>query len=100
MSDDYFTRLDRQLAQLTVTGTHLERSPRWPPACWSTLERAVRRTAVVVSLAIVLAAVLVVEFPGSATGSVHRRGAPVALAGAGDRGAAAIASGRSGGGRA
>ncbi len=79
MSEDYFTRLDRQLAQLTLAGAHLD------PAAhrWSAFEHAVRRTAAVVAMTIALAAMLVIEFPGSASGRVHEAAvhcAPVAVA--------------------
>jgi len=71
MSDDYFIRLERQLAQLTMTGIQPRRLLR---SRWAALDRFARRTAIAFSTAIVLAALLVVEFPGSASGSVHRHG--------------------------
>ncbi len=90
MTDDYFTRLDRQLAQLTLAGAHLDLPGRWSVQRWGALEHVARRTAVVVSLALVLATLLVIEFPGSASGSVHRRDALVAAA-AGDLHRVAVA---------
>lgn len=72
MSDDYFTRLERELAGLTRAGVHLDPPRRWSLPRWSALERLARRTAIVASVAIFLAALLVVEFPGSASGRAHR----------------------------
>jgi hypothetical protein len=80
MNDDYFSRLDRQLAQLTMEGTHLDPPTRWSSERWSALERAARRTVAAVALALLLAALLVIEFPGSASGSVHRQNGRVAAA--------------------
>ena len=80
MNDDYFTRLDRQLAQLTMDGAHVDPTARWRSGQWSAVQRGARRTVVAVALALVLAALLVIEFPGSATGSVHRRSGSVVAA--------------------
>lgn len=74
MSEDYFTHLDRRLAELTRAGAHLDPADRR----WSMIEQAARRTAAVVSVAIILAAMLVIEFPGSASGRAHRVGGLVA----------------------
>ena len=74
MSDDYFTKLDEQLSALTSEGAHLDRWARWRP-----LDRAARRTIAALGLVIVLAALLVIEFPGSASGRGHRTTAPTAL---------------------
>lgn len=95
MSDDYFARLDRVLAQLTTAGAHLDPPSRFSTQRWSALEHIARRTAVVVCLAIVLATLLVIEFPGSASGSVHRGGGLVTAAAAHpQRAAVAITAGR------
>ncbi len=67
MNDDYFTKLDEQLSTLTAEGAHLDRRARWRP-----VDRAARRTMAALALVMVLAALLVIEFPGSASGSVHR----------------------------
>jgi hypothetical protein len=75
MNDDYFTKLDEQLSALTSEGAHLDRWARWRP-----LDRAARRTAAALGLVMLLAALLVVEFPGSASGSEHRATAQVAPA--------------------
>jgi aspartate aminotransferase-like enzyme len=66
MNDDYFAKLDEQLSALTAEGAHLDRWARWRP-----LDRAARRTVVALGLVMLLAALLVIEFPGSASGSVH-----------------------------
>jgi hypothetical protein len=97
MSDDYFTRLERQFAQLTMAGAHLEPPRRWSVPRCSALLHVARRTVVIVSLVTVLAVVLVIEFPGSATGSMHRRGGLVIAAVARpDQGAGAILARRIG----
>jgi hypothetical protein len=68
VSEDYLTRLEGQLAQLTLAGAHLDA----PGHRRQALEHAVRRAAAVVALSLVLAAMLVIEFPGSASGRAHR----------------------------
>jgi hypothetical protein len=73
MSDDYFTRLDEQLSALTSQGAHLDRRARWRP-----VDRAARRTVAALALVVVLAAMLVIEFPGSASGRVKRAAAQTA----------------------
>ena len=67
MNDDYFTKLDEQLSALTSEGAHLDRWARWRP-----VDRAARRAVAALALVVLLAALLVVEFPGSASGSVQR----------------------------
>ena len=67
MNDDYFTKLDEQLSALTSEGAHLD---RW--ARWRALDRAARRAAAALGLVVLLAGLLVIEFPGSASGSEHR----------------------------
>jgi hypothetical protein len=74
MNDDYFTKLDEQLSALTSEGAHLDRWARWRP-----LDRAARRTIAALGLVIVLAALLVIEFPGSASGRGHRTSARTGL---------------------
>jgi hypothetical protein len=74
MNDDYFTKLDEQLSALTSEGAHLDRWARWRP-----VDRAARRTVAALGLVVLLAALLVIEFPGSASGSVHRATARTAL---------------------
>jgi hypothetical protein len=79
MNDDYFTKLDEQLAALTSEGAHLDRWARWRP-----LDRAARRTVAALGLVVLLAALLMVEFPGSASGSMPRataQTAPMRIAG-------------------
>jgi aspartate aminotransferase-like enzyme len=73
MSDDYFTKLDEQLSALTLEGAHLD---RW--ARWRSIDRAARRTIAALGLVIVLAALLVIEFPGSASGRAQRATAQTA----------------------
>jgi hypothetical protein len=73
MNDDYFTKLDEQLSALTSEGAHLDRRARWRP-----IDRAARRTVAALGLVVVLAALLVIEFPGSASGSVQRATAETA----------------------
>jgi aspartate aminotransferase-like enzyme len=73
MNDDYFTKLDEQLSALTSEGAHLDRWARWRP-----LDRVARRTVAALGLVMFLAALLVVEFPGSASGSEHRATAQAA----------------------
>jgi hypothetical protein len=73
MNDDYFTKLDEQLAALTSKGAHLDRRARWRP-----LDRAARRTVAALGLVVVLAALLMIEFPGSASGSAQRATAQMA----------------------
>jgi hypothetical protein len=63
MNDDYFSKLDEQLSALTSQGAHLDRWARWRP-----VDRAARRTIAALGLVMLLAAVLVIEFPGSASG--------------------------------
>jgi hypothetical protein len=75
MNEDYFTRLDEQLSELTMEGAHLDRRARWRP-----LDRVARRTVEALALVVVLAALLVIEFPGSASGSVQRATPPNAVA--------------------
>ncbi len=70
MNDDYFAKLDEQLSALTSEGAHLDRWARWRP-----LDRAARRTVAALGLVVLLAALLVIEFPGSASGNVHRASA-------------------------
>jgi hypothetical protein len=67
VNDDYFTKLDEQLSALTSEGAHLDRWARWRP-----LDRAARRTIAALGLVMLLAALLVIEFPGSASGNVQR----------------------------
>jgi aspartate aminotransferase-like enzyme len=67
MNDDYFAKLDEQLSALTAEGAHLDRWARWRP-----LDRAARRTVAALGLVMLLATLLVIEFPGSASGCVHR----------------------------
>ena len=80
MNDDYFSKLDEQLSTLTSEGAHLDRRARWRP-----VDRAARRTIAALSLVILLAVLLVIEFPGSASGSQRRvtaltaRAAPTGL---------------------
>ena len=78
MTDDYFTKLDEQLSALTSKGAHLD---RW--ARWRSIDRAARRTVAALGLVMLLAALLVIEFPGSASGRVHRSTAPTARGGHG-----------------
>ena len=59
MNDDYFTKLDEQLSALTVRG----RPPRSLGAV-ATVDRAARRTIAALALVVLLAALLVIEFPG------------------------------------
>lgn len=73
MNDDYFTKLDEQLAALTSKGAHLDRRAWWRP-----LDRAARRTVAALGLVVVLAALLMIEFPGSASGSAQRATAQTA----------------------
>ena len=73
MSDDYFTKLDEQLSALTSEGAHLDRRARW-----QLVDRAARRTVAALGLVVLLAALLVIEFPGSASGSMHRATAQTA----------------------
>jgi hypothetical protein len=73
MNDDYFSKLDEQLSALTSEGAHLDRWARWRP-----VDRAARRTVAALGLVMLLAALLVIEFPGSASGSVQRATAPTA----------------------
>jgi hypothetical protein len=79
MNDDYFTKLDEQLSALTSEGAHLDRWARWRP-----VDRAARRTIAALGLVMLLAALLVIEFPGSASGSAHRTTARTALGSRGD----------------
>jgi hypothetical protein len=73
MNDDYFTKLDEQLSALVSEGAHLDRWARWRP-----LDRAARRTVAALGLVVLLAGLLVIEFPGSASGSEHQANAPAA----------------------
>jgi hypothetical protein len=73
MNDDYFTKLDEQLSALTSEGAHLDRRAWWRP-----IDRAARRTVAALGLVVLLAALLVIEFPGSASGSVQRATAQTA----------------------
>ncbi len=73
MNDDYFTKLDEQLSALTSEGAHLDRWARWRP-----IDRAARRTVAALGLVVLLGGLLVIEFPGSASGSEHRANAPTA----------------------
>jgi hypothetical protein len=75
MNDDYFTKLDEQLAALTSEGAHLDRRARWRP-----VDRAARRTVAALGLVVLLAALLVIEFPGSASGNARRATAQTARA--------------------
>ena len=75
MSDDYFSKLDEQLSALTSEGAHLDRRAWWRP-----VDRAARRTVAALGLVVLLAALLVIEFPGSASGSVQRATAQTAPA--------------------
>jgi aspartate aminotransferase-like enzyme len=76
MNDDYFTKLDEQLSALTSEGAHLDRWARWRP-----LDRAARRTVAALGLVVLLAALLVIEFPGSASGRAQRATAQTAQTG-------------------
>jgi aspartate aminotransferase-like enzyme len=76
MNDDYFTRLDEQLSALTSEGAHLDRWARWRP-----IDRAARRTVAALGLVVLLAGLLVIEFPGSASGSEHRANTQAARTG-------------------
>ena len=67
MNDDYFSKLDEQLSALTSAGAHLDRRARWRP-----IDRAARRTVAALGLVVLLAALLMIEFPGSASGRVQR----------------------------
>ncbi|MFZ0387330.1 MAG: hypothetical protein WAL22_16835 [Solirubrobacteraceae bacterium] len=87
MNDDYFTKLDEQLSALTSEGAHLDRRARWRP-----VDRAARRTVAALALVMLLAALLVIEFPGSASGSVQRANAQTAPAKIGSGPAAASAA--------
>jgi hypothetical protein len=87
MNDDYFTKLDEQLSALTSEGAHLDRRARWRP-----VDRAARRTVAALALVMLLAALLVIEFPGSASGSVQRATAQTAPAKIGSGPAAASAA--------
>jgi hypothetical protein len=71
MSHDFFDRLDAELGQLTRSGAHLAIGDR----AYHRAGRLVRRAAMFALVAVALAAVLVSEFPGSASGH-----APVAIA--------------------
>jgi aspartate aminotransferase-like enzyme len=73
MNDDYFAKLDEQLSALTAEGAHLDRWARWRP-----VDRAARRTFAALGLVMLLAAVLVIEFPGSASGRGQRTSARTA----------------------
>jgi hypothetical protein len=83
MNDDYFTKLDEQLSELTSEGAHLD--------------RAARRTVAALGLVVLLAGLLVIEFPGSASGSVQRATAQTAVGslGSGTVAAATAPPGRS-----
>lgn len=84
MSEDYFRRVERQLAALTSIGTHVI-PPRRTGHPWTVVERVARRTAAGALMVAILATALVIEFPGSASGSVHRPGLVTAVAGRWDR---------------
>jgi hypothetical protein len=73
MNDDYFSKLDEQLSALTSAGAHLDRRARWRP-----IDRAARRTVAALGLVVLLAALLMIEFPGSASGSAQRATAQTA----------------------
>jgi aspartate aminotransferase-like enzyme len=92
MNDDYFTKLDEQLSELTSEGAHLDRWARWRP-----VDRAARRTVAALGLVVLLAGLLVIEFPGSASGSVQRATAQTAVGslGSGTVAAATAPPGRS-----
>ena len=60
MSDDYFTRLNTELAACTRRGAHLSTAPR----------RLMRRAATAGLVAAAVAVSLVTAFPASATGRV------------------------------
>jgi hypothetical protein len=64
MSGGFFDRLDGELAALVREGAHLDDAIRGRHRA----RAVIRRAAVIVSLATVLAASLVSEFPDSATG--------------------------------
>jgi aspartate aminotransferase-like enzyme len=87
MNDDYFTKLDEQLSALTSEGAHLDRWARWRP-----LDRAARRTVAALGLVVLLAGLLVIEFPGSASGSEHPANAQAARTSHAARSTHAIAS--------
>jgi hypothetical protein len=89
MNDDYFTKLDEQLSALTSEGAHLDRRARWRP-----IDRAARRTIAALGLVMLLAALLVIEFPGSASGRGHRTTARTAL---GSHGGGELAANRASG---
>jgi hypothetical protein len=74
MTSDFFDRLDAELAELTRQGAHRTVRDR-------TFRRAgqlVRRSVAFALVAVVLAAVLVSEFPASASGHAQGGRAPAA----------------------
>ena len=64
MSSDFFDRLDMELAGLTRHGAHLTAGD----SAYRRVGRLVRRGVVFALVAVALAAALVSEFPGSASG--------------------------------
>jgi hypothetical protein len=68
MSDGYFERLEVELSALTRSGAHLDRRR-------SPLAPRTRRAAVALLLSLVLAVVLVSEFPAAARGQSARMSA-------------------------
>ncbi len=74
MNGDYFDRLEAQLAGLTRAGTHLDtvQEGNRRPA-----RALLRRGTIMLLLAVVLAASLVSEFPGSASGRATAPRTPV-----------------------
>jgi len=76
MSDDFFDRLDAELAELTRDGAHLTVGDR----VYRRVGRLLRRGAAFALLTVALASALVSEFPASANGQ-----APVAQATAAQR---------------
>lgn len=65
MSSDFFDRLDAELAELTRHGAHLTAAG---DRVYRRAGRLVRRGVVFALVAVALAAALVSEFPGSASG--------------------------------
>ena len=65
MSDNFFDRLESELGGLARQGAHLDGMPRRDRR---RIVALIRRSAAIAALALVLAAVLVSEFPGSARG--------------------------------
>lgn len=68
MSSDFFDRLDTELAELTRQGAHLVVGHR----AYRRTSRMLRRGAAFGLMTLALAAALVSEFPGSASGHARR----------------------------